>query len=69
MRRLAVREVVRLKVASIESARMLIHVEMGKGGKERYAMLSARLLDVLRVYWRRRDQTFGCFRAKNPAAT
>ena len=43
---LRVREVTRLKVASIDSTRMLIHVEMGKGGKERYAMLSPRLLEI-----------------------
>ena len=32
---------------------MLIHVEGGKGAKDRYAMLSPRLLDILRAYWRR----------------
>jgi integrase len=41
---LRVREVTRLRIASIDSARMLIHIEMGKGGKERYAMLSPHLL-------------------------
>jgi hypothetical protein len=30
---------------------MLIHVEGGKGATDRYAMLSPRLLDVLRAYW------------------
>ena len=50
---LRVREVTRLRIASIDSTRMLIHIEMGKGGKERYAMLSPRLLYILRTYWRR----------------
>jgi site-specific recombinase XerD len=50
---LRVGEACRLKVASIDSERMLIHVEGGKGGRDRLAMLSPRLLDVLRAYWRR----------------
>jgi hypothetical protein len=41
--------VVRLKVGSIDSERMLIHIESAKGGKDRYAMLSPRLLDILVV--------------------
>jgi len=49
---LRVSEVVRLKVPDIESHRMLIRVEQGKGGKDRYAMLSKQLLLVLRTYWR-----------------
>src|SRR5271166_4844023 len=32
---------------------MLIHVQGGKGAKDRYAMLSPRLLDILRAYWKR----------------
>ena len=50
---LRVGEVCRLKVTSIDSERMLIHVQGGKGGRDRHAMLSPRLLDVLRAYWRR----------------
>ena len=50
---LRIGEVCRLKPASIESKRMLIHVEGGKGAKDRYAMLSPRLLDILRTYWQR----------------
>jgi len=45
-------EVVGLKVANIESGRMVIRVEHGKGGKDRYVMLSAQLLAILRTYWR-----------------
>ena len=41
-------EVVALKVADIDSKRMLIRVEQGKGRKDRYAMLSPQLLGVLR---------------------
>jgi integrase/recombinase XerD len=49
---LRVSEVVALKVSDIDSERMLIRVEQGKGGKDRYVMLSPRLLDALRTYWR-----------------
>lgn len=45
-------EVVGLKVENIDSARNVIRVEHGKGGKDRYVMLSAELLGILRVYWR-----------------
>jgi site-specific recombinase XerD len=45
-------EAVGLKVADIDSARMVIRVEHGKGGKDRYIMLSAQLLGILRTYWR-----------------
>ena len=50
---LRIGEVVRLKIASIDSERMLLHIEGGKGGKDRYAMLSPRLLEILRAYWTR----------------
>ena len=49
---LRVSEVTGLKVGDIDSARMVIHVEHGKGGKDRYVMLSPQLLDILRTYWR-----------------
>ncbi|MGB9072898.1 MAG: site-specific integrase [Terriglobales bacterium] len=49
---LRVSEAVAVKVADIDSQRMLIRVEQGKGRKDRYTMLSPRLLEVLRVYWR-----------------
>ena len=49
---LRVSEVVRLMIADIDSGRMLIRVEQGKGGRDRYVMLSPQLLVVLRAYWR-----------------
>jgi integrase/recombinase XerD len=49
---LRVREVVRLKPSDIHSQRMLIRVEQGKGGKDRYTLLSPELLQRLRDYWR-----------------
>ena len=49
---LRVSEIVNLKVTDIDSARMLIRVEQGKGRKDRFAMLSPELLDLLREWWR-----------------
>ncbi len=49
---LRVSEAVSLKVKDIDSQRMLIRVSQGKGGKDRYTLLSPRLLEVLRWYWR-----------------
>ncbi|MGB5087168.1 MAG: site-specific integrase [Methylocystis silviterrae] len=65
---LRVREVTRLKVDAIDSTRMLIHVEMGKGGKERYAMLSLRLLDILRAYWRQARPNLWLFPGQEPGS-
>jgi integrase/recombinase XerD len=49
---LRVSEVVQLKPRHIKSDRLLIHVEQGKGRKDRYSLLSERLLSELRAYWR-----------------
>jgi integrase/recombinase XerD len=49
---LRVSEVVRLQLTDIESDRMLIRVEQGKGRKDRYTLLSTRLLTELRAYWK-----------------
>jgi integrase/recombinase XerD len=45
-------EVTSLKVCDIDSARMVIRVEQGKGRKDRYVMLSAHLLHLLRAWWK-----------------
>ena len=45
-------EVVALKIGDIDSERMLIRIELGKGRRDRNAMLSPRLLEVLRAWWR-----------------
>jgi site-specific recombinase XerD len=45
-------EVVSLKVTDIDSARQVIRVEQGKGRKDRYAMLSDDVLNLLRDWWR-----------------
>jgi integrase/recombinase XerD len=44
-------ELCQLKVSDIDSSRMSIRVEQGKGAKDRYTLLSARLLAELRRYW------------------
>jgi integrase/recombinase XerD len=49
---LRVSEVVHLKPTDIDSQRMVIRVEQGKGQKDRYVMLSPKLLETLRTYWR-----------------
>ncbi len=49
---LRLNEVIHLRVTDIDSARMTIRVEQGKGGKDRYTVLSAPLLDALRAHWK-----------------
>jgi site-specific recombinase XerD len=45
-------EIISLKVEDIDSARMVIRVEQGKGRKDRYVMLSPHLLELLRAWWK-----------------
>jgi integrase/recombinase XerD len=49
---LRVSELVRLKLSAIDSERMMVRVEQGKGKKDRYTTLSPRLLTELRSYWK-----------------
>jgi site-specific recombinase XerD len=49
---LRISEVVCLKTTDIDSQRMVIHVDQGKGQKDRYVMLSPVLLEILRAWWR-----------------
>jgi integrase/recombinase XerD len=54
---LRVSEVAHLRIDDIDSARMLIRIEQGKGRKDRNAMLSPQLLELLRLWWRRGKQS------------
>jgi site-specific recombinase XerD len=49
---LRIRETARLKVSDIDSKRMMVRVQQGKGGKDRYSILSKTALECLRQYWR-----------------
>ncbi|PYV31628.1 MAG: integrase [Acidobacteria bacterium] len=49
---LRISEVISLQVSDIDSKRMIIHVRLGKGHKDRYVMLSPKLLVILRMYWK-----------------
>lgn len=59
-------EAVSLKVANIDSARMLIQVHHGKGAKDRTLMLSPQLLTILRAYWRLARPTDWLFPGRSP---
>ena len=59
-------EVAALRVTDIDSKRMLIRVEQGKGRKDRYVMLSPTLLEVLREYWRQTRPTWWLFPGESP---
>ena len=62
---LRVGEVVRLQLTDIESDRMLIRVNQGKGRKDRYTLLSARLLAELRASWKLYRPTAWLFSGKD----
>jgi len=63
---LRVSEVVALKVSDIDSKRMLLRIEQGKGRKDRFAMLSPQLLELLRDWWRIAHPQIWLFPGQNP---
>jgi site-specific recombinase XerD len=63
---LRVSEIISLKVADIDSARMVIRVEQGKGNKDRYVMLSPHLLELLRIWWKAARPQGWLFPGQNP---
>src|SRR5271168_5186527 len=63
---LRVSEVVALKVSDIDSERMLLRIEQGKGRKDRFAMLSPLLLELLRDWYRIARPTVWLFPGRDP---
>jgi integrase/recombinase XerD len=63
---LRVSEVAALRVDDIDSQRMVLRVNQGKGRKDRYVMLSPRLLEILRTYWKAARPTEYLFPGNKP---
>jgi site-specific recombinase XerD len=63
---LRISEAVHLRPSAIDSQRMVIRVEQGKGRKDRYVMLSPKLLDILRSYWKMTRPTEWLFPGDRP---
>ena len=63
---LRVSEVVALKVSDVDSRRMLLRIEQGKGRRDRCAMLSPQLLELLRDWWRIAHPRIWLFPGQNP---
>jgi len=59
-------EVVHLRLSDIDSKRMMIRIDQGKGRKDRYAMLSVRLLEALRHYWLKERPAPWLFPGRDP---
>jgi site-specific recombinase XerD len=68
---LRISEALKLSAKDIDSQRMLIHVRHGKGGKQRYSILSKALLFLLRAYWKknREDKSILLFPGSRPEKT
>ena len=63
---LRLREVVNLQLTDIDSTRMMIRVRQGKGSKDRYTILSKRLLEELRIYWKMYRPSLWLFSGRKP---
>jgi integrase/recombinase XerD len=63
---LRVSEVANLKVSDIDSQRMTLRIEQGKGQRDRYVMLSPQLLELLRDWWRAARPPVWLFPGQNP---
>jgi integrase/recombinase XerD len=63
---LRVSEVANLKVSDIDSQRMTLRVEQGKGQRDRYVMLSPQLLELLRDWWQGARPQVWLFPGQNP---
>jgi site-specific recombinase XerD len=63
---LRISEVLHLRPTDIDSRRMVIRVEHGKGQKDRYVMLSPKLLELLRTWWRMARPTPWLFPGDRP---
>lgn len=63
---LRISEAIALTTPAIDSRRMVIRVEQGKGQKDRYVMLSPKLLEILRDWWRRERPTSWLFPGDRP---
>lgn len=63
---LRVSEVIKLRPCDIDSQRMMMRVVNGKRGKDRYTLLSVRLLEELRAYWRAYRPATWLFPSHNP---
>ena len=63
---LRVSEVANLKVSDIDSQRMTLRVEQGKGQRDRYVMLSPQLLELLREWWQAARPQVWLFPGQNP---
>ena len=64
---LRVSEATHLKATDIDSQRMMLRVDQGKGRKDRYVMLSPRLLDELRAYWKAAHPMLWLFPGDRPS--
>ena len=63
---LRVSEVVNLRVTDIDSQRMMLRIDQGKGRRDRYVMLSGKLLTVLRQYWKLAQPEDWLFQGQTP---